>query len=68
VGAACSRRMPLRVRPLYGSRGACLEPAEPGRLIRLVVSAQAWARADISDPLPVCTSCYTTAPLAGRTL
>ncbi|MEU4607472.1 DUF6372 family protein [Kribbella sp. NPDC023972] len=51
----------------HAAPGACLNPAEPGYLIRIVVPAQAWGHTDISDPLPVCASCYTAvAPLADR--
>jgi len=61
VAAAC--------RLYHGAPGTCLEAAEPGHMIRVVVPAQAWAHADISDLLPVCANCYRAiAPLADRSL
>lgn len=48
-----------------GRGGVCLEPAEPGRLLRVVTPASPWGPADITDPLPVCATCYRAlAPLA----
>lgn len=49
----------------HDGQGACLEAAEPGRLLRVVTPDSAWGPADITEPLQICATCYTAiAPLA----
>jgi hypothetical protein len=51
----------------HGGEGTCLAAAEPGRLLRVVTPGMEGQghRADITDALPVCASCYTAlAPLS----
>ncbi|MFG1913000.1 DUF6372 family protein [Kribbella sp. NPDC048928] len=45
--------------------GVCLEPAEPGYLLRVVAPANPVVPADISELLQICAACYAAiAPLA----